>query len=129
MPSEIEAQFHEAMLNIYRRAKAEAHYTAARFLGMVVEMGGLPTARYLLHAEKVSDGYTALWERGRLDPTVEAMILDAKWRPLLTDRRPRHCGGSATAVWLLWSASRQLSQAQAYPPPASARTMRRPSRS
>jgi len=85
MPSEIEAQFHEAMLNIYRRAKAEAHYTAARFLGMVVEMGGLPTARYLLHAEKVSDGYTALWERGRLDPTVEAMILDAKWRPLLTD--------------------------------------------
>ncbi|HEX7484983.1 MAG TPA: hypothetical protein VF332_02445 [Vicinamibacterales bacterium] len=85
MPSEIEAQFHEAMLNIYKRAKTEAHYPANRFLGMVVEMGGLATARYLLHAEKVSDGYTALWERGRLDLTVEAMILDAKWRPLFAD--------------------------------------------
>jgi hypothetical protein len=85
MPSEIEAQFHEAMLTIYKRAKAEAHYPANRFLGMVVETGGLATARYLLHAEKVSDGYTALWERGRLDLTVEAMVLDAKWRPLFTD--------------------------------------------
>jgi hypothetical protein len=85
MPSELEAQFHEAMLNIYRRAKAEAHYTATRFLGMVVDTGGLATARYLLHAEKVSDGYTALWERGRLDLTVEAMILDDTWRPLFAD--------------------------------------------
>jgi hypothetical protein len=52
---------------------------------MVVDMGGLATARYLLQADKVSDGYTALWERGRLDLTVEAMILEVQWRPLFTD--------------------------------------------
>jgi hypothetical protein len=73
------------MLIVYRRAKAEAHYTATRFLGMVVDTGGLATARYLLRAEKVSAGYTALWERGRLDLTVEAMILDDRWGPLFTD--------------------------------------------
>ena len=51
---------------------------------MVVEHGGLETARYLLHAETVSEGYTALWERKRLDLTVEAMILRPEWREVLT---------------------------------------------
>lgn len=82
MPSGLEADFNEAMLNIYKRAKSEAHYTATRFLGMVVERGGLETARYLLHAETVSDGYAALWERGRLDLAVEVLILEPRWRPL-----------------------------------------------
>ena len=67
MPTEAESQFNEAMLNIYRRAKTEAGYNATRFLSMVVEHGGLKTARYLLHAATVSEGYTALWERKRLD--------------------------------------------------------------
>ena len=37
----------------------------------------------------VSDGYTALWERGHLDLTVEAVILKTKWRPLFTDAERR----------------------------------------
>jgi hypothetical protein len=83
-PRATEADFSEAMLNIYRRAKSEANYEARIFLRMVVEKGGLETARYLLHASKVSDGYTALWERDRLDLTVEAVILAPEWRPLFT---------------------------------------------
>ena len=85
MPTEAECQFNEAMLNIYRRAKAEAGYNATRFLSMVVERGGLETARYLLHAETVSEGYTALWGRKRLDLTVEAMILRPEWQALFSD--------------------------------------------
>ncbi len=89
MPTEAERQFNEAMLDIYRRAKAEAGYNATRFLSMVVERGGLETARYLLHAATVSEGYTALWERKRLDLTVEAMILRPEWEALFSnvDRR------------------------------------------
>ena len=85
MPTEAESQFNEAMLNIYRRAKVEAGYNATRFLSMVVERGGLETARYLLHAATVSEGYTALWERQRLDLTVEAMILRPEWQALFSD--------------------------------------------
>lgn len=77
--------FTEAMLNIYRRAKSEANYEARIFLSMVVERGGLETARYLIHASKVSDGYTALWQRGRLDLTVEAVILEPQWHELFSD--------------------------------------------
>lgn len=81
--NKLHLEFHEAMLDIYRRALSEAGYPATRFLSMVSEKGGLGTARYLIHAPKVSDGYTALWERKRLDLTVEAMILDnPKWHPL-----------------------------------------------
>lgn len=80
----LESEFDGIMVDIYLRAKSEADYNAARFIGMVSEKGGLATARYLLHAAKVSDGYTALWERGRLDLTVEAVMLAEKWKPLFT---------------------------------------------
>ena len=65
MATDAERRFNEAMLDIYRRAKAESWYKATRFLSMVVERGGIETARYLLHATTVSEGYTALWERRR----------------------------------------------------------------
>ena len=53
---------------------------------MLYTHGGLKTARILLHAPNVSEGYKALWERGRLDLTVEAVIHDnAKWHPLFTN--------------------------------------------
>ncbi len=84
MASTLEAEFHEAMLDVYRRAKSEAGYPANRFLGMVAEHGGLYTARYLLSQPAVSDGYAALWERRRLDLTVESVILQPKWRQLFT---------------------------------------------
>lgn len=82
--SDLEEQFHEEMLNIYRRAKSEAGYNANIFLRMVVERGGLETAKYLLHTSDVSEGYKALWERRRLDLTVEAVMLDLKWHPLFS---------------------------------------------
>jgi len=70
------------MIRIYQDAKSLAGYNASRFLSMVSELGGLQTARSLLHASNVSDGYTALWDRGHLELTVEALILDPKWKPL-----------------------------------------------
>lgn len=83
--NDLEKEFDMAMWNIYRRAKIEAGYNATRFLQMLHERRGLETARSLLHAPNVSDGYTALWERGRLDLTVEALILLEQWHPLFTD--------------------------------------------
>ena len=78
-------EFDEAMLGIYKRALSEAHYKATRFLAMLQEHGGLETARLLIHSPNVSEGYTALWERKRLDLTVEAVIHDnPRWHALFT---------------------------------------------
>ena len=84
MPSELERAFDAAMMDIYRRALSEAGYKATRFLQMLHEHRGIETARILLHAETVSEGYTSLWERHRLDLTVEAMILHEEWYDLFT---------------------------------------------
>jgi len=79
----LEAQFEQAMFDIYRRAKAEAKYNASIFLQMVTTRGGFDTARYLINQPKPSDGYTHLYERGRLDLTVEALVVENRhWHPL-----------------------------------------------
>lgn len=85
-------EFDKEMLRIYQKAHSEAKYNATRFLHMLYEYRGLQTARILLHASTVSDGYTALWERGRLDLTVEAVIHDnPKWHSLFTSEELAIC--------------------------------------
>src|SRR3954451_24040180 len=79
-------QFDAVMFDIYRRAKSEAGYSATIFLGMLNSKGGLSTAKYLINSPKPSDGYTNLYERGRLDLTVEAVVVEnAKWHVLFTN--------------------------------------------
>jgi hypothetical protein len=69
-------RFNLAMYGIYKRAKKEVKYNAIRYLHMLDSHGGLETAHILINSSIVSEGYAALWERGRLDLTVEALILD-----------------------------------------------------
>jgi hypothetical protein len=88
----IENQFDTAIMEIYRRALTETGYNATRFHRMLTEYRGIETARILLHAKYVSDGYTALWERGRLDLTVEALIVeDPEFHALFTDEELAVC--------------------------------------
>ena len=92
MPSELALAFHDEMLTLYRRAKDEAGYNATRFLQMVSEQGGVEAARTLIRAGSVSDGYAALWERGRLDLTVEALVTDrAGFHSLFSEEERRVC--------------------------------------
>ncbi len=81
--ADLEAQFNAAMLEVYRHAKEGANYTASVFLQMLTADGGVRTAKTLINALRPSDGYTALWERGRLDLTVEAVVVgNDRWHPL-----------------------------------------------
>jgi hypothetical protein len=83
--SNLELRFHAEMLQIYYRAKAECRYNATRFLHMVSDTGGLSAARTLLSAPGVSDAFAALWQCGRLDLTVEALVLKSPWNSLFTE--------------------------------------------
>lgn len=93
MTSDIELAFHRAMVAIYDRAKREANYSATRFVQMVASQGGLKTARQLLHADTVSDGFTSLWEAGRLDLSVEAHVLLPEYVELFTEAERRIARG------------------------------------
>jgi len=83
MSNSLEDEFHDAMVNIYKRA-LEAGYKATYFLQMVNKSGGVATAKQLINSEKVSVGFTKLWELGKLDLTVEALVQDPKWKSLFT---------------------------------------------
>jgi len=80
----LERRFHNEMVNIHRRAKTEAGYNATRFLQMVQVQGGLATAHELLRHNTVSEGFTALALKQKLDLTVEALVLREPWRQLFT---------------------------------------------
>ncbi len=85
MTDDLQQRFDDAFLDAYRRALNEAKYDAKRVLHMFHEIGGLRTAQVLLATERVTEGYIAMWERGRLDLTIEALVLKPAWHPLFTD--------------------------------------------
>lgn len=83
--NELERQCNKAMVEVYEGAKRETGYNATRFLQTISEQGGVATAPQLLHSAHVSDGFTALWERRRLDLAVEAVVLRPEFEKLFSD--------------------------------------------
>ena len=73
-------------MQVYVRAK-QAGYVATRFYQMLIEHGGVETARRLL--PQMSDGFTELWQRNRLDLTVEALVLQPRWASLFSENERR----------------------------------------
>ena len=85
MQSQLERKFHNALLDAYMKSKAIG-YNATLFIQMLQDRGGLATAKALINSTKPSDGYTALYSRGHLELTVEAIVIDnPMWHELFTD--------------------------------------------
>lgn len=89
----IEDEFHEAMLDGYRRTGAETGYWAGYFNRDVLHNGGLAIAKKLLTMSTregpPSKGLQALIDHGRADLSVEALVLSVKFRSLFTDEELR----------------------------------------
>jgi hypothetical protein len=60
------------------------HYNPSYFLQMLDNYGAVDTAIQLVTASKLHEGFTKLWELGRLDLTVEAIILRDPYNQLFT---------------------------------------------
>src|SRR4051812_49356859 len=70
-----ERAFGRAMTQIYHDARHEG-YVASYFLRMLAEVGPIQTAKKLITSEAPSEGFARLFELGRLDLTVEALVLE-----------------------------------------------------
>jgi hypothetical protein len=81
----LESEFHGRMVEIWRRARTEANYNATGYIQMVSDVGGLEAARRLVARDTPSDGFTTLWEKHRLDLTVEALVLEGQFDELFDD--------------------------------------------
>ena len=81
----LEREFNEAMIYVYRSGKEECNYNATYFLGMLHDQGGIETAHLLLRGTEPQSGFTKLWECGRLDITVECLVLNPRFQELFED--------------------------------------------
>jgi hypothetical protein len=59
-------------------------YNPSFFVTMIEERGALGACRKLINDTTVSDGFTKLWEMGRMDLTVEAVALRSPYSALFT---------------------------------------------
>lgn len=87
----LEKRFEQEMIDIYMTAKKECGYNASRFLQMLGARGGLAAAKQLISKPGGTDGFTTLWENGRLDLSVEAHVLKHEYAELFTDEERRMC--------------------------------------
>ena len=87
----LEKQFEQEMMDIYLTAKKECGYNASRFLQLISAKGGLIAAKQLISKPGGTDGFTTLWEHGRLDLSVEAHILQPEYHSLFTEAERKMC--------------------------------------
>jgi hypothetical protein len=83
---ELEKDFEFKMLEIYKKTNEDTSYNPIGFAQMISRFGGLKTAKILLNADKVSDGFIRLCKLERLDLSAEYLSLAKEYRPLFTDK-------------------------------------------
>ena len=81
-----EADFHEEMLSLHRRTgiATAGRYWPNYFLRSVRQDGGIALARKLLAPTQKSAGFEKLVEVRRVDLSVEALVLEARYAHLFT---------------------------------------------
>ena len=87
----LEQSFNNDMKNIYITAKKDLGYNATRFLQLLSQKGGVEAARQLIAKDGGTYGFEVLWEAGRLDLSVEALILDPKFHSLFSEAERKLC--------------------------------------
>lgn len=83
--NDLKREFEYEMRQIYEKAKNECNYRPTRYLQMLDKYGGLKTAKKLLATDKIHEGLTRLYLLGRLDLTVEKLVLKKKYRILFSE--------------------------------------------
>jgi len=89
--SSLKSKFHDDMVKIYLTAKKELHYCAKRFFQLVVQHGGLVAAKRLISKEGATYGFEFFGEQGRLDLSVEALVLKPEYAELFTEYEKEKC--------------------------------------
>ena len=77
-------QFHHAMIGVYENAKQYDYY-ATYFKQMIDQYGGLDAAKRLLATPEIQAGLIKLWELRILSKSMEALVLQERFRPLFTE--------------------------------------------
>ena len=80
----LQDEFHRAMIGVYETAK-DHEYFATYFKRMVDSCGGVEAAKRLLAAREIQAGLMKLWALNLLDHSMEALVIQERFRSLFTD--------------------------------------------
>lgn len=80
----VEERFAAAWLAAWDKMEA-LHIPATRMRREAEKLGAITLARRVLGRRRYSDGFDQLAEKGRLDLTLEALVLKAAYGSLFTD--------------------------------------------
>ena len=82
----LESRYLERCREIERNVREVLGARRTLFLAMIGEYGAVDATRRLLHADQPSDTFVELIVHGRLDLSVEWVVVnERKWDPLFTD--------------------------------------------
>ena len=95
----IEDKFYIEMRDALNEANEVCGYNATRCKAMLNEMGAVETARKLIGTanDNLRDGFITMWEKKRLDLTIEYLILKPEYEPLFTDEELNICRDRLTS--------------------------------
>ena len=77
-------EFQQEALETCRILSRQYHYNPTIFLRMIQESGAVGAAQRLLRTTDVQYGFSKLWELDKLEMSIEAMALKAKYGSLFT---------------------------------------------
>jgi len=82
---ELERQLRGRMMDVTRICQKELRWNPTRAVQMINEHGAAEAARIMVLTPNGTDGFARCWEEGRLELSVEHIILEPKFSPLFTE--------------------------------------------
>lgn len=87
----LEDRFTEALTAACVTAQEQYGCPMAPMLRSIQKYGGVPTAREYLRKNRLSDGFALLQKRGKLELSMEALVVASAYGALFTDREVNAC--------------------------------------
>ncbi len=90
----LKQEFHRDIQKSIKQTIEQANYRPTRFIQLIGDIGSYETAIRLLNEKAVSEGFIKLWEKGKLNLSVESIILndnDGKYRELFDESLIKEC--------------------------------------
>lgn len=87
----LETKFTQELIKKCEQAKKECSCNLTRFLQIVEKNGGVKAVKMLLAKDQIPDGFETLKMRGRLDLSMEAVVVDHQFADLFTDDEVNTC--------------------------------------
>jgi hypothetical protein len=84
-PQVTESDLYSYLQELIVRCKEELNYTPTYFIRMLEELGAIRTVSQLVLDPKLSEGFTKLALKGRLDLSVESVVLESPWSSLFDE--------------------------------------------